>query len=161
MRASHRWLVNFSLKGPLKWKMFPFEDVIMLDQCGSKAAMSPNMSLLLCNGTCCRCRGFYSADQNVQKHKLATQQQNIICHSIRRSSMMSQITFLKMFSLLIIVSLICLAPLAVWLQVRRCYPINCLVASWQFCIDSIDVLGERGFSRRAVCEFNISQNSCC
>ena len=111
MRAIHRWLVNSSLKGPLKWQMFPFDDVIMLDQCGSKAAMSPNMSLLLCNGTCCRCRGFYSADQNVQKHKFATQQPNIICHSIRCSSMTSQTTFLKMFSLLIIVSLICLTPL--------------------------------------------------
>ena len=29
VRGIHRWLVNYPHKGPVTWKMFPFDDVIM------------------------------------------------------------------------------------------------------------------------------------
>ena len=31
VRGIHRWPVNSSHKGPVRWKMFPFDDVIMRD----------------------------------------------------------------------------------------------------------------------------------
>ena len=33
VRGIHRWLVNFPHKGPVTWKMFPFDDVIMSTMC--------------------------------------------------------------------------------------------------------------------------------
>ena len=30
VRGIHRWPVNFPLKWPVTWKMFPFDDVIMM-----------------------------------------------------------------------------------------------------------------------------------
>ena len=33
VRGIHQWMVNFSHKGPVMWKMFPFDDVIMIWKC--------------------------------------------------------------------------------------------------------------------------------
>ena len=39
VRGSHRWLVNSPHKGPVTWKMFPYDDVIM----GRRARHEPLM----------------------------------------------------------------------------------------------------------------------
>ena len=47
VRGIHRWPVNPSHKGPVTWKMFPFDDVIMFTWL-SIALVFPESQLILC-----------------------------------------------------------------------------------------------------------------
>ena len=50
-RGIHRWPVNSPHKGSVKWKMFPFDDVIMGSGCGWDEPFIPDSCLVFNGGT--------------------------------------------------------------------------------------------------------------
>ena len=51
VRGSHRWPVNSPHIGPVTWKMFPFDDVVMRYECETKCALMVVMRVNLWNST--------------------------------------------------------------------------------------------------------------
>ena len=46
VREIHQWPVNSLVKGPVTWKMFPFDDLIMQLPCGSGVKTKTRMTVL-------------------------------------------------------------------------------------------------------------------
>ena len=51
----HRWLVNSPHRGPVTWKMFPFDDVIMFDSNAFKNDFSKMLTILYRRQWVCSC----------------------------------------------------------------------------------------------------------